>query len=101
MVFEKKKLKIFFYKLLCNILTPKWPNSTLGDNDLNKIEFTLPKDASTQIIAFLAYWILKRRFKKILIYIFFICQYKIRPPSPGDHELGKHECTLSEDATII
>lgn len=49
-----------------------WQNSTPGDNDLNKIEFILPEDASTQIIAFLANWFLKKRFIKILIYIFFI-----------------------------
>lgn len=37
-------------------------------HDLNKLEFTLPEDSSTQVTAFLAKWGF-RRFFKIFLYI--------------------------------
>lgn len=37
---------------------------TLRVHDLNKLEFILPEDASTQVQAFLANWFLRRRFLK-------------------------------------
>lgn len=41
-----------FVKIAPNGRTVKWPNPTPGDHYLNKLEFTLHEDASTQITEF-------------------------------------------------
>lgn len=38
---------------------PLWPHPIPSDYDLNKLVYTLPEDASTQIIDFLAKWFLR------------------------------------------
>lgn len=65
-------LKIFFYIFFFffKFDTPIfWRlNHYLGDHDLNKLESTLLKDASTQVAASLATWIKTRRFFKIFLF---------------------------------
>ena len=39
---------------MLNLIPQLWPHPTPGDHDLNKLESTLPEDASTQVKAFQA-----------------------------------------------
>lgn len=41
---------------------PLWSYSTPGDDNLNNLEYTLPEDASSDVTAFLARYLMRRTF---------------------------------------
>lgn len=43
----RRFFSIYFY--VKKMIRPLWPHPTPGDNDLNKLESTLPENASTQL----------------------------------------------------
>lgn len=52
--------RFFFCLSYVNFNSLPWPEPDLGHHDLNKLESTLRKDASTQDLAFLANWIWRK-----------------------------------------
>lgn len=54
--------KIFLCLSYVNFNSLPWPKPDLGHHDLNKLESTLRKDASTQDLAFLANLIWRKLF---------------------------------------
>lgn len=65
-----------------------WP--PLGGNDFLNFESTLPKDASTQVTYFLAYWLLRKKISLyIYIYIYmYIFLHNNLTPHPRGHYLN-------------
>lgn len=45
-------------------------SNTIYYNDLNKLEFSVPENASKQVTTCMVNWFLIRRFLKIFLYIF-------------------------------
>lgn len=68
---------------------------------MNKLESIPPEDAATQVLAFLAYLVLRR----ILLKIYFIFSYVkiqtqiVTPPYKGKYDLNKLEPTLPENVS--
>lgn len=52
---------------MLNFICPLRLHPTTGDHNLNKPDSTVHKYAFTQVPAFMGYWFLRRKFKKILI----------------------------------
>lgn len=68
---------------------------------LNNLEFKLSKDDSTKVSAFLAHWLLIRRFLKWFSTYFNVkFWFPILAPSlPGGHDLNNLESSLPQDAS--
>lgn len=63
-------LLIWSWLFFGNPLSPTmWPHPTPGVRDLNKLDFTLPQDASMHLSAFLAKWLWKDYFKGFCLFI--------------------------------
>lgn len=64
---DRMVVKNIFKDLLSIFLSkppppPLWSYSTPGDDNLNNLEYTLPEDASSDVTAFLARYLMRRTF---------------------------------------
>ena len=82
-----------------------WSHPTPRDLDFLNFESTLPEDAFTRVLAFLAIFFSEKKIFKDLLYIFLYKTSSPPPPTivanptPRDHDFHNFEYTLPEDAS--